>query len=86
MAHHSFSKKDTALLQQRFDTMEAKRKFLITTEKDAVRMINCPYFPHDLKPYVYYLPVQVEMMRGEAQTFIEAVRRLIKAKRPQTKQ
>jgi len=84
--HHSFSKKDTALLQNRFDTMEAKRKFLITTEKDAVRMINCPYFPHDLKPYVYYLPVQVEMMRGEAQTFIESVRRLIKAKRPQTKQ
>lgn len=82
--HHSFSKKDTALLQQRFNTMDAKRKFLITTEKDAVRMINCPYFPHDLKPYVYFLPVQVEMMRGEASAFIDTVRRLIKAKRPQT--
>ncbi|MCD8385896.1 MAG: tetraacyldisaccharide 4'-kinase [Bacteroidales bacterium] len=79
--HHTFTRKDMATLQTRFETMEGKRNFIITTEKDAVRMMNCPYFPHDLKHAIYYLPVNVDFMRDESDTFVEAIRKTIKSKR-----
>ncbi|MCC8118918.1 MAG: tetraacyldisaccharide 4'-kinase [Bacteroidales bacterium] len=81
--HHNFTRKDMATLQQRFETMEARHKFLITTEKDAVRMANCPYFPHALKAKTYYLPIKVDFMRDENQPFIESILKLIKDHRAQ---
>ena len=78
--HHNFSRKDIALIQQRFETMKGRRNFIITTEKDAVRLAGNPYFPHHLKPYIYYLPITVEIMRGEGDAFINEIKRVIKLK------
>lgn len=78
--HHNFTKKDMSNILKRFETMDGKRKYLITTEKDAVRMANCPYFPHDLKSCSYYLPVHVEFLRDGAENFEYAIRRIIKDK------
>ena len=76
--HHNFTRKDMATIQQRYESMEGNRKLLITTEKDAVRLANCPYFPPQLKKYAYYLPINVEMMRNEADAFIEQIKKVIK--------
>ncbi len=76
--HHNFTRKEMGMLQQRFETMEGRYKFLITTEKDAVRMANSPYFPHSLKAFAYYMPIKVDFMRDENQTFLEAIRKLIR--------
>lgn len=78
--HHNFTRKDIALIQQRFETMEGRRNFIITTEKDAVRLINNPYFPHQLKPYIFYLPIEVEFMRDERDAIIEEIKKRIKLK------
>jgi hypothetical protein len=37
---------------------------MITTEKDAVRLAYNPYFPNNLKPVTYYLPIAVKMIPG----------------------
>lgn len=64
--HHTYSRKDLDMLQQRFDGMHAQHKYIMTTEKDAVRLLNCPYFPHELKPYIFYLPIRVEFIEADA--------------------
>lgn len=58
--HHNFSRKDLDAIVQKFKSLDGSRKYIITTEKDAVRLINNPYFPHELKPYIFYQPVQVK--------------------------
>ncbi|MDE6438665.1 MAG: tetraacyldisaccharide 4'-kinase, partial [Muribaculaceae bacterium] len=58
--HHNFSRKDLDALVRRFDEIEGKRRIIVTTEKDAVRLINNPYFPESLKSCIYYQPIEVQ--------------------------
>lgn len=62
--HHDFSKRDIQDIEKRFDEMKGRRKIIVTTEKDAVRLMHNPYFPRDLKPFTFYLPVNVRMLKG----------------------
>lgn len=80
--HHEYSRRDMDLLLERFNSMTGRHRFIITTEKDAVRMVNNPYFPHQLKPYIFFLPVRVEFIYGGQQktTFEEVLLRKINAR------
>lgn len=60
--HHDFSQSDLNQIHTKFNSLEGNRKIIITTEKDAVRLCHNPYFPHDLKPYVFYIPIGVRML------------------------
>ncbi len=62
--HHNFTRKDLQRIQQRFQNMKGERKLIITTEKDAVRLLHNPYFPQELKPFVYYQPISVKTLNG----------------------
>lgn len=62
--HHDFSKEDLNKLLKRFREMKGERRLIITTEKDAVRLAYNPYFPDELKPFCFYLPVKVKMIPG----------------------
>lgn len=62
--HHDFSKRDLREIKNYYKSMEGHRKLIVTTEKDAVRMLHNPYFPHSLKPYIYYLPIKIHMHNG----------------------
>lgn len=79
--HHNFSRRDMELLRERFTSMKGINRYLITTEKDAVRMAANPYFPPELRPYAFYLPVKVEFSTHGNHSFEEAVTRLLKANR-----
>lgn len=79
--HHDYTRKDMEMLRQRFESMPKGRRIILTTEKDAVRMINNPYFPHQLKPYIYYIPIRVEFTQDDGLSFADSLNRLIK-KRP----
>ncbi len=80
--HHNFTRKDMALLKSRFESMTGKRNFIITTEKDAVRLAACPYFAPQMRPYIFYLPIDVDFRRDENASFIEEVTRAIKRNTP----
>lgn len=67
--HHDFTRKDLEFMKSTVNKMEGKRRIIITTEKDAVRMASNPYFPEDLKPYVFYLPINVEFIHSGDCTF-----------------
>ena len=62
--HHDFTKHDIQEIEKKFREMPGQRKIIVTTEKDAVRLMHNPYFPKSLKPFTFYLPVNVRMVRG----------------------
>lgn len=77
--HHAFTQKDMATLLRRYQTMPGNTRIMVTTEKDAMRMIDNPHFPEELKPYSYYLPVKVQFVSHGAGSFIETLTQKIKA-------
>ncbi len=62
--HHDFSRKDISAIAESFRNMKGERRVIITTEKDAVRLAHNPYFPNDLKPYIFFQPISVKMIHG----------------------
>lgn len=76
--HHNFSSRDIDSIYERFKSMPGKRKYIITTEKDAVKLACHPHYPHTLKPYTFYLPIKVQFthQQGNA-SFDETLRKLI---------
>ena len=77
--HHDFSRKDLESIVNRFNDIDGKRKIIVTTEKDAVRLVNNPYFPHELKKYIFFQPVEVEFDPMNVDNFdIEIQKALLK--------
>lgn len=75
--HHDYTRKDLNMIHSRFNEMKGKRKIIVTTEKDAVRLLNNPYFPAELKPHIYFLPVYVDFFRFENETLVDTVLKLL---------
>lgn len=66
--HHNFTASDMEEIARLFDELPSANKFIVTTEKDAVRILNNPYFPHRLKKSIFYVPIKVEFIdRGDAE-------------------
>lgn len=64
--HHNFSSSDMEEIAEIFENLQCK--YIITTEKDAVRLLNSPYFPHHLKKSIFYIPIKVDFIsRGDAE-------------------
>lgn len=58
--HHDFSRADIEEIKQKYNNLKGYRKIIVTTEKDAVRLSCNPYFPRELKPFTFYLPISVK--------------------------
>ncbi len=76
--HHNFSRKDLEMIASRFKSIDAPNKFIITTEKDAVRLLNNPYFPIELRPYIFFIPIVVEFESQNGETFDQTLLTLVR--------
>lgn len=75
--HHNFSAADLALVNERFHRISSKNKMILTTEKDAVRLLEFKQQIQELP--IYVIPIQTRFLfDGEhhfndiISTFIEA--------------
>lgn len=60
--HHIFTIDDWKEIRKRFDAMQSTNKILMTTEKDAVRLLK---FEPSMSGYpLYVIPMQVEFLHG----------------------
>lgn len=76
--HHDFTRKDIDEIANKFNSLKGKRKIIVTTEKDAVRLLHNPYFPETLKPFTFYLPISVSMIgANEGDDFIESLKKAL---------
>ena len=79
--HHKYSRDDFKYIFRVLDELGGQRKFIITTEKDAVRIINNPYFPPTMRDRIYYIPIKVGFLQSDGEPgFIDEVTREIEAR------
>jgi tetraacyldisaccharide 4'-kinase len=69
--HHIFTIDDLREIKKRYTQVPAEKKLIITTEKDAVRLVK---FEQELKDLpIYVLPIGHHFLFGEAQSFIDII-------------
>jgi tetraacyldisaccharide 4'-kinase len=69
--HHIFSIDDLKEIKERFEAIDAKEKLIITTEKDAVRLIKFNEALQDLPLYV--LPIEHRFLFNQSNQFDEQI-------------
>ena len=67
--HHDFSSKDLQQIEEAFLQLDEKKRLIITTEKDAVRLKSHPGLSKTLKPHIYVLPIEVEFLQNQQHIF-----------------
>lgn len=71
--HHPYSLTDLKKIQQEFGRIAAARKFLITTEKDAVRLLPFKEYLLSQQLEIYCVPVQTAFFEGDKNRFDELI-------------
>lgn len=80
--HHRFTGKDIASIRQRLDTINemgyctnasGKKAIIITTEKDAARLVSHPAVDDELRRRIYCLPTEVYFLEGHQERFDQMV-------------
>jgi tetraacyldisaccharide 4'-kinase len=59
--HHRFSSHDLKEIAQDFDTLQEDNRVIVTTEKDAARLVNMD-LPESVKRYIYTIGVEVRFL------------------------
>lgn len=67
--HHDFTHKDMQQIKERFGKLAGKGRLIVTTEKDATRLMNHPGLDGALKPFVYALPIEIEILQNQQDKF-----------------
>ncbi len=77
--HHAFTAKDMSDIKRRFEQMGGGKKLIITTEKDATRLINHPHLDETLKKSIYTLPIKIKFLQDQQETFNKNIIEYVKA-------
>ena len=67
--HHNFTTDDMLEIERKFNDMPNGKRMIITTEKDAVRLVEHPQLPESIKPYMYMLPIEIVFLQDQQETF-----------------
>ena len=67
--HHDFTDNDMLEIEKHFHRLPEGRRMIITTEKDAVRMVSHPQLPETIKPYIYVLPIEIVFLQDQQEMF-----------------
>ncbi len=70
--HHYFTKKDIQLIERKFEEIENPNKIILTTHKDAVRLIDC-FLSSNLSNIfvqnIFYISLKVEILHDSFDEF-----------------
>lgn len=89
--HHHFSNKDIQTISSRLDDVNGagyctndsgKRAVIITTEKDASRLVDHPAVTDELRRRIYFLPTEVYFLQGHEAKFDQLVLDYVRKPRP----
>ena len=75
--HHVFQSKDYNLIMSKFEAFKSGEKILLTTEKDAARMISDKKFPEFLKSRTFAIPIRVEILNKQESLFIQKIKNYV---------
>jgi tetraacyldisaccharide 4'-kinase len=67
--HHDFSPEDMAAMVRRFSEIESGNKIIVTTEKDATRIICHNSLIDSLKERIFVQPIEVKFLQKQEEIF-----------------
>lgn len=70
--HHDFTKTDLNTIHKEFDRLP-EPKLIITTDKDASRLLNNPFVSKAIKSAIYTVGIQVEFLNNQGTEFDQLV-------------
>lgn len=71
--HHQYSAEDLNRIKRNFDDLYSRNKLLVTTEKDAMRLLQPELVSIAEKLPVHYIPIEVELHKEDKQAFDEQI-------------
>lgn len=76
--HHDFTEKDIDMVIERYNSLIGKSKVIVTTEKDAMRLINSSLIDKFDNIPVYTIPIKVKFHNEESNNFDDEIIRYVK--------
>ncbi|MDR0680329.1 MAG: tetraacyldisaccharide 4'-kinase [Dysgonamonadaceae bacterium] len=71
--HYNFKAKDIAEIAEIFTGIKNNNKMIITSEKDAVRLMSNAFVPEEIKAFIYCLPIEVAFREEQESLFIQKI-------------
>lgn len=70
--HHYYNIEDIEDIKQEFDTLP-EPKLIITTEKDATRLMSIDPFPEEVARHIWVLPIGIRFVQGKGNMFNDKI-------------
>ncbi|MFH1118989.1 MAG: tetraacyldisaccharide 4'-kinase [Bacteroidota bacterium] len=71
--HFQYTNSDLDKIKRIFDELYSRNKLLVTTEKDAMRLINPDLMVKAMQMPIHYVPIEVEFHNGDKDAFNEQI-------------
>lgn len=71
--HHNFTHSDIEDIASRYNAIKGNRKIILTTEKDATRLLHRTDIPKTIKDNIYAMPIEVEFLNNEENKFNQII-------------
>ena len=76
--HHDFSAADLQRVEAAFRRLRDGHRLVITTEKDASRLVGHQELSEELKAHLYVLPIEVAFLNNEQQRFNQYIKEYVR--------
>ena len=67
--HYSFKERDIVTIVDAYKNLKSESKYMITTEKDAVRLREFTWIEEQVKSAFYYVPVGIHFLNEDKDKF-----------------
>jgi len=71
--HYQYSNTDLDKIKRIFDELYSRNKLLVTTEKDAMRILNPDLMEKAVQMPIHYMPIEVDFHSGDGDAFKEQI-------------
>lgn len=76
--HHVYSRRDLQKIKKAYDDAYERKKLIVTTEKDAMRLLNSPYLSELKYLPLFYIPIKVRLHGTDAISFNKKILEYVK--------
>ncbi len=76
--HHTYRKKDLQLVAQTYNDTFTQNKIIITTEKDAMRLVKSEYIRELDSLPLYYIPIKVKLHGLDQSNFSNQIKKYVR--------
>ena len=81
--HHKYTKKDIQLISEKYKSINAENKLILTTEKDAGKIRNIQFKDNEIKNKLFYCPIEFTILNNEKEDIDKQIINYVKKDKSQ---